>query len=591
MSSYRNHTLSDVLAAVLVSGQPGTAVRDMSSAVRKVGEVLGRNLAEISADPSKLNVRLQEISPSSYGISKQRWANCRSLTLKAIGLLQPVMPGRRLNRMMPEWETLQNKMPKQSARIRIGPLFRYLSEQNIGPEAVTEADLLEYKQRLLSGSLRSDPEKAWDALLWDWNASVREVEGFPQIALERPSKRKRKTVGWEAFPASLHAEVEDWLYRLTAEDLFGDGPLQPVTGATRKTRVYQLLYFASALVRAGIEAATLRSLADLVELDHFERGMRFLFDEKKRKKTSHLSGIGGALIAVARYKVLPESGLPESDRIRILDRMRHIVRVVSPDSEGLTEKNLDRILQFESEDAIGRFLNLPDELRASIEKGNIPYNQKHAMADVALALEILFVAPVRMKNLSGIELDKNLIRQRDGYMLVFAKDEVKNKERLTFKLPKPTCEFIDWYQDNIRSERVRGETNALFVGEDGIRLKAQNTLAHQIAKKVKDHTGLKFNAHLIRHVTSFLFLNRVPGGHHVLRLVLGHKSVDTLSRAYSGAESKAAHRLYDGVIRDLRTRHAPSNKRKGIAKSEPEDFPGYSQMPLPDHGRLKRRGR
>jgi integrase len=591
MTSYRNHTLADVLAAVSVSNLPGTAIRDMSSALRKVGEVTGRDLAEIPADPARLNVRLQEISPSAHGISKQRWANCRSLTLKAIGLLQPIMPGRRLNKMLPEWEKLQSKILKQSARIRIGPLFRWLSEANIGPEAVTEADLLEYKQRLLSGSLRGEPEKAWDALLWDWNAAVREVDGFPQITLQRQGKKQRKTVGWQEFPPSLHAEVDDWMFRLGGDDLFGDGPVQPVTEATRKTRDYQLLYFASGLARSGIEPSRLKTLADLVMLENFEKGMRFLFDEKKRKKSSHLSGIGGALIAVARHKVLPESGMPEIEISRTLDRMRHIIRVVSPEGEGLTEKNLERILQFESEEAIGRFLNLPDELRDRIDQGNIPFNQKHAMADVALALEILFVAPVRMKNLSGIELEKNLIRQRDGYVLVFAKEEVKNRERLTFKLPPQTCKFIDWYKTNIRSERIRGETNALFIGEDGIRLKAQNTLASQIAKKVKDYTGLKFNAHLIRHVTSFLFLNKVPGGHHVLRLVLGHKSVDTLSRAYSGAESKAAHKFYDGVIRGLRTKHAPSKKRKGSASSDVEELPGYSDMPLPDQGRLRKRGR
>jgi integrase len=210
------------------------------------------------------------------------------------------------------------------------------------------------------------------------------------------------------------------------------------------------------------------------------------------------------------------------------------------------------------------------------------------MADVALALEILFVAPVRMKNLSGIEIDKNLIRHRDGYTLLFKPGEVKNKERLQFKLPPQTCKVIDWYLTSIRSERVRGETNALFIGEDGISLKAQNSLAFQIAQKVKHYTGLTFNAHLIRHVTSFLFLNQFPGGHHVMRLVLGHKSVDTLARAYSGAEGKAAHTLYDGVIRDLRTRHAPEKKRGRPVKSPTPSKPDFSKLPLPDHGRLKK---
>jgi integrase len=193
-----------------------------------------------------------------------------------------------------------------------------------------------------------------------------------------------------------------------------------------------------------------------------------------------------------------------------------------------------------------------------------------------------------MKNLSGIELGKNLIRHRGGYILLFKSQEVKNGERLQFILPSQTCSVIDWYLETIRSERVRGETNALFIGDDGISLKAQSSLSLQIAKKVKEYTGLIFNAHLIRHVASFLFLNQFPGGHHVMRLVLGHKSVETLVRAYSGAEDKAAHALYDGVIRDLRIRHAPENKRSKLIKSPPSATSDYSDMPLPDHGRLKK---
>ena len=100
MTASRSNTLADVLAAVSVMDLPGTAVRDMTSALRKVGTVLGRSLAEIPADPAKLGPRLQEVSYAAHGISKQTWANCRSLTLKAIGLVKPVMPSRRLNPML-----------------------------------------------------------------------------------------------------------------------------------------------------------------------------------------------------------------------------------------------------------------------------------------------------------------------------------------------------------------------------------------------------------------------------------------------------------------------------------------------------------
>ena len=78
MTTSRAPTLADVLAAVSVMDLPGTAVRDMTSALRKVGTVLGRSLAEIPADPSKLGPRLEGIAPSAHGISQQRWQREKS---------------------------------------------------------------------------------------------------------------------------------------------------------------------------------------------------------------------------------------------------------------------------------------------------------------------------------------------------------------------------------------------------------------------------------------------------------------------------------------------------------------------------------
>jgi integrase len=250
-------------------------------------------------------------------------------------------------------------------------------------------------------------------------------------------------------------------------------------------------------------------------------------------------------------------------------------------------------MQFESPEAVGRFLNLPAELRCDVDRGKLPIHQANATADVALALEIAMMAPIRNGNLSQIKLDKNLIRYREGYMLVFQEEEVKNKNRLQFILPAETCAMIDWYLKAIRPHRVKGETDALFVGQDGFSSVAQNTLAQQISKKVFQRTGLKFNVHLIRHATSLMFLNQVPGGHHVLRMVLGHKSIDTTLRSYSGAEAKSAVAHFDKVITGLRDAHqAMPRKLRGRPKKNPLVDPAkLVQAVLPDSGKLMRRPR
>ena len=593
MSFSRQITLADVMKAVEAMDLPGTTRRDVLSAIRKVGEVLNRHPAEIPADPSRLNARLQEIAPAAIGLSQQRWSNVRSLVLKGIGLVRPVMAGRRITKLMPEWASLRNQVPKEAGRIRLGTLMRFLSEDGIGPDQVAEADLIRYRDRLFSESLRRGVKKTWDHIIWEWNRAVREIDGFPQITIDRPSGKDRKTLSPDIFPASFWSDSEIWLDRLQGKDILADGPVRAVSDSTRKTREYQILYFASALVEAGLDPNSLTSLDGLVSPENFEKGMRLLFDRKERQKTSHLGDIGGGLISLARHYVLPRNGTPETDRDTILARMRLIVSRVSQVTEGLTDKNLDRLMQFESPEAVGRFLNLPAELKREVESGKLPINQANATADVALALEIAIRAPVRNSNLSQIKLDKNLIRYREGYLLTFQEEEVKNKQRLQFILPPETCAMIDWYLKTIRANRLKGETDALFLGEDGLKSIAKNTLSTQISKKVFQKTGLKFNVHLIRHATSLMYLNQVPGGHHVLRMVLGHKSIDTTLRSYSGAEAKSAVAHFDKIITGLRDAHQTQpNRPRGRPKtSQPQDPVKLAQAILPDSGRLTKRAR
>ena len=593
MSFSRQITLADVMKAVESMDLPGTTHRDILSAIRKVGEVLNRHPAEIPADPSRLNARLQEIAPAAIGLSQQRWSNVRSLVLKGIGLVRPVMAGRRITKLMPEWASLRNQIPKEAGRIRLGTLMRFLSEEGISPDQVAEADLIRYRDRLFSESLRRGVKKTWDHIIWEWNRAVREIDGFPQITIDRPSGKDRKTLSPDIFPASFWSDSEIWLDRLQGKDILADGPVRAVSDSTRKTREYQILYFASALVEAGLDPNSLTSLDGLVSPENFEKGMRLLFDRKERQKTSHLGDIGGGLISLARHYVLPRNGTPETDRDTILARMRLIVSRVSQVAEGLTDKNLDRLMQFESPEAVGRFLNLPAELKREVESGKLPINQANATADVALALEIAIMAPVRNSNLSQIKLDKNLIRYREGYMLVFQEEEVKNKQRLQFILPPETCAMVDWYLKTIRANRLKGETDALFLGEDGLKPIAKNTLSTQVAKKVFQKTGLKFNVHLIRHATSLMYLNQVPGGHHVLRMVLGHKSIDTTLRSYSGAEAKSAVAHFDKIITGLRDAHQTQpNRPRGRPKtSQPQDPVKLAQTILPDSGRLPKRAR
>src|SRR5262245_30438489 len=67
----------------------------------------------------------------------------------------------------------------------------------------TLADLVGYREAIISDRLRSKPEQTWDILTWAWNYCVRNVVGWPAIEIQRVPKREIYVLPWSAFPSSL----------------------------------------------------------------------------------------------------------------------------------------------------------------------------------------------------------------------------------------------------------------------------------------------------------------------------------------------------------------------------------------------------
>jgi integrase len=60
------------------------------------------------------------------------------------------------------------------------------------------------------------------------------------------------------------------------------------------------------------------------------------------------------------------------------------------------------------------------------------------------------------------------------------------------------------------------------------------------------------NVHLFRHLAAKMYLEAFPGAYGIVRLLLGHKLLQTTIDAYCGTETTAAFRQYDIYIEKLR---------------------------------------
>ena len=114
------------------------------------------------------------------------------------------------------------------------------------------------------------------------------------------------------------------------------------------------------------------------------------------------------------------------------------------------------------------------------------------LAQRAVAIGILTIAPVRLGNLARIKLEENLIRPAgplSPYWLVFPNYDVKNRVKLEFVLKERLTKLIEEYVHDHRPVLLRGASSLwLFPGENG-RHKTLSTLGDQITDTVKDRVA------------------------------------------------------------------------------------------------------
>src|SRR5215469_13578173 len=188
------------------------------------------------------------------------------------------------------------------------------------------------------------PAETFTSTVRAWQRAALAVEGWPQITVSIPDRRRHWVSKWDQFPESLHRDCQVWLDRLAGNNLLEDAPFRPVRPATLAHREWQIRAFASAVMRMGRDPATLTCLADLVEMETFKTGLRFFLD-REGGPTTAIADLASVLKAVARHHVGAE---PER-----LNRMGSIIRKrLASGRVGLTETNRTRLRPFDDRGSI-----------------------------------------------------------------------------------------------------------------------------------------------------------------------------------------------------------------------------------------------
>ena len=549
-------TLADVLRHV--ADDPSLTARqrqDLASALRTLAKALARPLAELPAHPGELRARLKGFAPAMAGLSERRWHNVLSLVRRALQQvgIKPAA-GRRGRPFAPAWAALLVPLTLRDGRAGLSRLARYCSDQGIHPGEVDDTTFAALLVDLETVSLRNSPRRVQRSAILVWNRMVANRPEWPQRPVAVPSYRHRYSLPWGSFPASLRADVDAYLDHLAGKDLLAELDFRPLRQTSIDCKSRELRAFLSALVVGGRDPASLRTLADAVAVDAAKLGLRVFLDCAADKSTAQAGRMAAMLRTVARHWVKVEPAH--------LATLRAICKRLDRPQVGMTVKNRTRLRQFDDPASVRALLCLPEKLVTAATRAGPPTRELALQVQSAVAIEILLMLPLRLKNLTELDLERHLVRSRGGVLhLSISGVEVKNGVDIEAMLPASTARLIDLYLRSYRPLLLSGPSTALFPGAGG-RPKTRGGLGVQIGRSVREGCGLLVNPHLFRHIAAKLYLDANPGGYGVVQKLHSHNTMNTTTRYYCGAETTAAVEHFDAHVLKLRSDATVSDRRR-----------------------------
>jgi integrase len=526
-----------------------TQRRDLKSAVRTLCRLIDRAVEEVPANINWVFVRLRRVHPAQAGISKKHLSNVKSSVIKALELVGASRARADwLRKPSPAWEALFLKVPSQHDVWKLTQLAQYCCGLDVEPEAVTSEHIRRLLEALKAETFINKPHAKVNAMVTVWNKLARDLDGWPKTHLVYPRRKETWTIKLEAFPVSFLADVDRLMARLTNPDpLTGDGPAKPLRPASLFHRRFQIQEFASAVVLSGVPIEEIVDLASIVQYDRFKNAIRFLMARFGNQITGNIASIATGMKSIARHHVK----LPPKE----MEELQALCKRIAGGVERKDSKNKERLEQLEDENNLRLLLMLPTRLAQIAAKGERSERRRALLIQAALAIEILLHAPMRIGNLSRINIDRHIrrvtVKGRDCLLISIPGEEVKNGRDLAYELTNEAVKLYDLYLGHYRPTLMVAPSDHLFPAQDG-GPKRPHTLSSLITVTIKAETGLVIHPHLFRSIAGKIHLMVNPGDFGTVSHAIGD-TIATTMKAYAQHEQKNAVRHYQASVEAVRS--------------------------------------
>ena len=515
--------------------------------VRQVAKWLDRPPAEIPARWNAIRMSVRQLHHARVGVTAKTFANHKSNVRAALRWFgnEHGVPQKGA-RLTPEWARFRDGL-ERPIRDRLYNFIRYCSARGTDPSSIDDTIFQDYWTYRTEFTGMAFGNATRRPMVRAWNTCVAAREGWSLQPLTEPPIKVAKPP-WEEFPEGLRRDIDNYLAGLAKPRRSANGkrvhPCSPTTIANRRA---ELVAFIRMAVRLGFPLKSLTSLTALLNPDVVEKVLDAYWQKNGKEPKTYTIDLGWKLLRMARETgCLDHAALKRLDEISAtLEQHRH---------EGLTQKNLQLIRQVLTDGVWSEVVSLPNALmqEARSVKDHAPIKAA-VSAQLAVAIAILTLAPIRLRNLICIELGQNLNKPggpNSPYWLVFPHYDVKNRVDLNFQFDDALTDLIDEYIHDFRPTLLRG-ANApwLFPGEGG-QPKMKVFFSNQITERILKATGLRITAHQFRHAAAAIYLKHRPGDYETVRRLLGHRNIWTTIKFYCGLETMEATQQFGKLIRE-----------------------------------------
>ena len=540
-------TLADVKAAVMANENIIRPHRKKYlSALSRTSRVLRRPLAEVPVAAPQLRELLSKVHHMPVGISRKSLSNIKSdlsATLLACGAIPLLMIAGEPDGA---WLHFLSCATADHQRWGLARFAKYCTARGTAPKDVRPDIVDAFYADLNATQLVGDPEKIRIDTIRNFNRIIRDnVLKLRQLTV--PRKDVYVTAALDAYPASLKTEIASYLETLGDPDSMNPKhPDEPMAKVSLRNIEAHLRQFLDAAVAAGYPAGQFKTLADLFEKEIQKAALNVIAERIGKKRSASAANIMATIVAIGKHHLELDEERLEPFR----SAKSYYFKGIDNYRPKMSEKNMRRLGQFDDPEAVRALVTLPDHLMREAADMTLGVHAAR-IAMLATAITLLLACPLRIKNLTQLDLEGHVKLKQSGkqtlYLIHIPAGEVKNHAPIDADFDGFSSRVFARYRDKYRPHLHDAPTTAVFPRRDG-QFRDPKHVGEDMSKLIWSRTGLEMHPHLFRHLAAKLHLEAHPGDYETVRRLLGHKKMDTTVGFYAPLSTKAAFASYAKVL-------------------------------------------